>query len=409
MQSQSPTLDGLAAAHTANEQQLHALEKRVERATSPAAASSASQSKSPSSLASALFRRDKGKSSSSSSKKKGSKQSAPASATASASDLKALENEVRAARDSETKLVSSAIGTSAEGTALNDNGQDEVLDLADQLLAQLDAREREIEGEAVPAPASSNKPGIVAPQPIPPPNNPAASLAVPTSTPSAHSTSPTPSASSQSSHKHGLGARIKEAFSPPSPSSQHSEAASASAPAALASSGQPHKNRHALRKEKKAAENDRLRAEAQAEVDAARASGQVDPALREKQAMDRLLRQWRLEIYEMEPDGHCMYSAVADQLKTHRMIKKADYRVTRKAAAEYMRNHMDDFLPYLPAEDEDGAGEGLLTPEGYKRHCDNVEDSSVWGSHTEVSSVNNAQEARSGHWRQAQSYCCNPS
>ncbi len=102
--------------------------------------------------------------------------------------------------------------------------------------------------------------------------------------------------------------------------------------------------------------------------------------------MDRLLRQMRLEIYEMEPDGHCMYSAVADQLNSHRITKKADYKVTRKAAAEYMRGHVDDFLPYLPAEDEEGGGEGLLSPEGYAKHCDNVEDSSVWGSHTEVSS-----------------------
>jgi OTU domain-containing protein 6 len=38
----------------------------------------------------------------------------------------------------------------------------------------------------------------------------------------------------------------------------------------------------------------------------------------------------------------------------------------------------------LPAEDEEGGGEGLLSPEGYAKHCDNVEDSSVWGSHTEV-------------------------
>ena len=46
---------------------------------------------------------------------------------------------------------------------------------------------------------------------------------------------------------------------------------------------------------------------------------------------------------------------------------------------------MDDFLPYLPAEDEEGQGEGLLSQEGYARHCNNVESTGEWGSETEVS------------------------
>lgn len=392
----SPTQDGIAQAHDANERKIHDLETRVERTTSPPLSSSPSQpdsrphSKSPTSLASALFRRDKGGSKSSSKKSSSSsKKQAPVASRASQADLKALENEVRQTRDDEMKLVSAAIGTSADGAALNEDGQDDVLDLADQLLAQLDAREQEQQ----PAPMSS-QPGIVAPQPIPPPADP--SLAVPAavsssgqSTGSGSKPSRTPSGLSSSStssqRKPSFGARLKEAFSPPSSSSASSAAnVEPSAASPSASAGGPHKNRHALRKERKKAEDDRLRAEAQAEVDASRANGQVDPALHEKQAMDRLLRQWQLEIHEMEPDGHCMYSAVADQLNAKRILKKADYKVTRKAAAEYMRDHMDDFLPYLPAEDEDGAGEGLLTPEGYKHHCDNVEDSSVWGSHTEV-------------------------
>ena len=82
-----------------------------------------------------------------------------------------------------------------------------------------------------------------------------------------------------------------------------------------------------------------------------------------------------------------MYHAVADQLVTHRYLAKADYHLTRSVAATYMREHMDDFLPYLPAEDEEGQGEGLLTPEGYAKHCNNVESTSEWGSETELLAI----------------------
>lgn len=85
-----------------------------------------------------------------------------------------------------------------------------------------------------------------------------------------------------------------------------------------------------------------------------------------------------------------MYSAVADQLCQTRVLKKADYKTTRKAAAEYMREHMDDFLPYLPAEDIEGQGEGLLSKEGYEKHCDNVENTAEWGSHTEVRPISHS-------------------
>ena len=79
-----------------------------------------------------------------------------------------------------------------------------------------------------------------------------------------------------------------------------------------------------------------------------------------------------------------MFSAVADQMNVQGRLDNSNYATTRKAAAGYMRQHMDDFLPYLPAEDEEGQGEGLLSPEGYSKHCNDVESTSVWGSETEL-------------------------
>ena len=52
----------------------------------------------------------------------------------------------------------------------------------------------------------------------------------------------------------------------------------------------------------------------------------------------------------MQPDGHCMYRAVQDQLslrsdndhqQTHDVMK------LRKKTADYIRQHRSDFLPFL--------------------------------------------------------------
>lgn len=90
----------------------------------------------------------------------------------------------------------------------------------------------------------------------------------------------------------------------------------------------------------------------------------------------------------MNPDGHCLFSAIADQLDLHRVPLKGasshSYRTCRSMAAEYMRQHPDDFIHYLPASD-DGVGEGLMSQAQYQKHCDQVRDSAEWGGEPEVS------------------------
>ena len=66
----------------------------------------------------------------------------------------------------------------------------------------------------------------------------------------------------------------------------------------------------------------------------------------------------------MQPDGHCMYRAVQDQLNLHndeqqQQASTADISDDdddhqsdgvmdlRKKAADYIRNHRNDFLPFL--------------------------------------------------------------
>jgi len=60
------------------------------------------------------------------------------------------------------------------------------------------------------------------------------------------------------------------------------------------------------------------------------------------------------------PDGHCLFSAVADQLAILNAVppQAARHILTRKAATEYMLAHRQDFVPFLPSvEGEGGMGD----------------------------------------------------
>lgn len=95
-----------------------------------------------------------------------------------------------------------------------------------------------------------------------------------------------------------------------------------------------------------------------------------------------------LEEHEIRADGHCLYSAVADQLEhSHIGLKPridlstvgedafsnseiAGYKVTRQVAAAYIFQNSDDFLPFLEEPLED--------------YVKRVKDTGEWGGHLEI-------------------------
>ncbi|KAF6765165.1 hypothetical protein DFP72DRAFT_1058966 [Ephemerocybe angulata] len=50
------------------------------------------------------------------------------------------------------------------------------------------------------------------------------------------------------------------------------------------------------------------------------------------------------------PDGHCLFSALGDQLVLLGVLppEESSYEYIRAAAAKYIYTHPDDFLPFLP-------------------------------------------------------------
>lgn len=67
-----------------------------------------------------------------------------------------------------------------------------------------------------------------------------------------------------------------------------------------------------------------------------------------------------------------LYNAFADQLKT-RYNRDVTYKELRKSAAEHMRQHPDDFKPFLYLEDGN-----------YDRYCDDIVNTACWGGQLEV-------------------------
>ncbi|KAG2183176.1 hypothetical protein INT43_006171 [Umbelopsis isabellina] len=152
-------------------------------------------------------------------------------------------------------------------------------------------------------------------------------------------------------------------------------------PSIGANGGRKKPNRQKLRKERKEAEIQKMKDEAEKEAD-----GQVDRGKLESDAIKELLVPMRLRVSEVPADGHCLYNAVADQLAKRYKVQ-TDYKKLRKEAANYIRSHPDDFIPFLYKDDG-----GMYTEEDLKNYCDDLENTAVWGGQIEVSLDGNLLE-----------------
>ena len=109
-------------------------------------------------------------------------------------------------------------------------------------------------------------------------------------------------------------------------------------------------NRQKLRLAKRAAEQDEIAKQAAEE-----AQNLPDLQQQEKARMQEYMDERGLREFEIRADGHCLYSAVADQLQQLQIPFGASledkshppFKLVRAAAADYMEKHQDDFVPFL--------------------------------------------------------------
>jgi len=125
-----------------------------------------------------------------------------------------------------------------------------------------------------------------------------------------------------------------------------------------------------------------------------------DKLKREAKEEERIIRrtceELGLRIHEINPDGHCLFSAIGDQLALLNIIPPAQtgYQAVRYAASNYIYTHPDVFLPFLPSiEGEDGVGApnaGFMSRVGFERYCMAIRDTAVWGGEPEILALSRA-------------------
>ncbi|KAL2009876.1 hypothetical protein VTN00DRAFT_5683 [Thermoascus crustaceus] len=150
-------------------------------------------------------------------------------------------------------------------------------------------------------------------------------------------------------------------------SEQAGKAAEASTPSQPAPATRGKKpNRQKARLARRAAER-----EAQSAIAAEEATKQTDHRGNEKEVMDAAFKRLGLKEVEINPDGHCLYSAIASELDSLGIGLKPDpanivlppttlsrietvtspkhdgYRAVRAVTADYILEHQDDFVPFM--------------------------------------------------------------
>lgn len=130
----------------------------------------------------------------------------------------------------------------------------------------------------------------------------------------------------------------------------------------------------------------RRAAEQEAAIAQAASEAAALPDHREQElaTMNREFKARGLKEKDIRPDGHCLYSAVADQLNVQGLSittgsvepGKHDYKVVRRVAADFMAKNPDDFSPFLEEPLDD--------------YIVKVRDTAQWGGQLELSALSRA-------------------
>ncbi|XP_004597282.3 deubiquitinase OTUD6B [Ochotona princeps] len=98
----------------------------------------------------------------------------------------------------------------------------------------------------------------------------------------------------------------------------------------------------------------------------------------ESEKLAQILAARQLEMKQIPSDGHCMYRAIEDQLKEHDCALTV--AALRSRAAEYMRSHVDDFLPFLT---NPNTGH-VYSAEEFGKYCEDIVNTASWGGQLEL-------------------------
>lgn len=135
--------------------------------------------------------------------------------------------------------------------------------------------------------------------------------------------------------------------------------------------GPKRRNRQKERLAKRKAEIERMQTEAREET-----ANSIDYRQMEIDSMNQLLAMNDLKLYEIKPDGHCLFASIQDQLQQRHHIDKTIQEL-RNLSAEYILSHKDDFVPFL-------FDEQTCEIRDVDDYCRELTSTAMWGSDMEI-------------------------
>eukprot|EP01119_Soliformovum_irregulare_P007591 TRINITY_DN20031_c0_g1_i1.p1 TRINITY_DN20031_c0_g1~~TRINITY_DN20031_c0_g1_i1.p1 ORF type:complete len:335 (+),score=73.41 TRINITY_DN20031_c0_g1_i1:69-1073(+) len=136
--------------------------------------------------------------------------------------------------------------------------------------------------------------------------------------------------------------------------------------------------RQQLRREKAAAkEADREREIFEAKLNT------VNKGAVETDQIKKILQPQGLTIFDIKPDGDCLYNAIKDQQTRQGVTLPTDYHMQlRRQIADHMLAHQDDFMPFVDSEDGD-----LVSEDQFRAFCEKTATTHMWGGQLEMKAM----------------------
>jgi hypothetical protein len=143
------------------------------------------------------------------------------------------------------------------------------------------------------------------------------------------------------------------------------------------------------KKSKKQLQKEKKEAEARKRYEEAKESMKDwdDPKVAEDERLAMQLAPLSLKIKDIQPDGHCLYRALADQCMQNLPDLDADlakevatwepgagHTQMRKICARFMQQHADDFAPFVDTDD-------------FGAYIDKIENTAEWGGDVELTAL----------------------
>ncbi|KAG0712455.1 Deubiquitinase OTUD6B [Chionoecetes opilio] len=105
----------------------------------------------------------------------------------------------------------------------------------------------------------------------------------------------------------------------------------------------------------------------------------------EAEKLKLLLRERQLKMHEIDPDGNCMYAAIAHQAGTATTVPGL-----RMQAEQFIRHNYTDFAPFIT---DPKTGE-MLTPQQFSEYCDLIIKTPAWGGQPELRALSQVLQRR---------------